>query len=183
MTVDDSPTVVGVDFGTLSARAVVARASDGAELGTGISEYRNGAIERTLPYSGQPLPADWALQDPADWRAALAVAVREALNDAVEYPASVAGIGTDFAASPAPSCGNTTLRRDSRTGSRRSRLLEDDEDTYRRTERWIEAADSIVWRSTGRLTTTSAPAPTTSCTASASAGTAQEQGTNEVTGP
>ncbi|MGH3281679.1 MAG: hypothetical protein ACRDNW_21420, partial [Trebonia sp.] len=44
-----SPLVVGVDFGTLSARAVVVRASDGAELGTGVGEYAHGAIERALP--------------------------------------------------------------------------------------------------------------------------------------
>ena len=54
MTADSTagqPLVVGVDFGTLSARAVVVRASDGAELGTGVSEYAHGSIERTLPFS------------------------------------------------------------------------------------------------------------------------------------
>ena len=84
MTADSStaghPLVVGVDFGTLSARAVVVRASDGAELGTGVGEYAHGSIERTLPSTRQPLPPDWALQDPADWRAALGTAVREALR-------------------------------------------------------------------------------------------------------
>ena len=52
MTADNTAgLVVGVDFGTLSARAVVVRASDGAELGTGVGEYAHGAIERTLPSS------------------------------------------------------------------------------------------------------------------------------------
>src|SRR6266700_7075534 len=81
---DTSPaTVVGVDFGTLSARAVVIRADDGTELGTGVAEFTSGAIERSLPIHGAgPLPPDWALQDPADWRFALGAAVRAALADA-----------------------------------------------------------------------------------------------------
>jgi L-ribulokinase len=90
--------VVGVDFGTLSARAVVVRAGDGAELGTGVGEYAHGAIERTLPSSRQPLPPDWALQDPEDWRTALSTAVADAMRDAGADPAAVVGIGTDFTA-------------------------------------------------------------------------------------
>ena len=50
MTADSStagqPLVVGVDFGTLSARAVVVRASDGAELGTGYSELVDPVVQR-----------------------------------------------------------------------------------------------------------------------------------------
>jgi L-ribulokinase len=92
------PLVVGVDFGTLSARAVVVRAADGAELGSGVGEYRHGSIERTLPATGQPLPPDWALQDPQDWRFALGASVRAALIDAGADPADVVGIGTDFTA-------------------------------------------------------------------------------------
>ena len=73
---------MGVDFGTLSARAVVVRASDGAELGSGLAEYAHGVDRAHAAVLGQPLPPDWALQDPADWRAALGTAVREALRDA-----------------------------------------------------------------------------------------------------
>jgi L-ribulokinase len=100
VTADDaaSPvTVVGVDFGTLSARAVVVRADDGAEMGAGVAEYASGVIESQLP-DGRRLPADWALQDPADWRAALGAAVRAAVRDAGVSVDSVAGIGADFTA-------------------------------------------------------------------------------------
>ena len=193
--------VVGVDFGTLSARAVVVRASDGAELGTGVGEYEHGSIERTLPSSRKPLPPDWALQDPADWRAALSAAVREALADAGADPADVVGIGTDFTACTVlpvlgdgtPLCEVPGLRDRphawpklwkhhaaqpqadrinelaharhekwiDRYGGRISsewefakalQLLEEDPDTYGRTERWIEAADWIIWELCGEET-------------------------------
>jgi L-ribulokinase len=55
--------VVGVDYGTLSGRAVVVRVSDGAELGTGVHDYPHGVLERELP-DGTELAPDWALQVP-----------------------------------------------------------------------------------------------------------------------
>jgi L-ribulokinase len=195
------PLVVGVDFGTLSARAVVLRASDGTELGSGLGEYAHGSIERTLPSSGRPLPPDWALQDPADWRAAIGTAVRAALHDAGADPSAVAGIGTDFTACTVlpvlrdgtPLCEIPELRMSphawpklwkhhaaqpqadritdlaharrekwiGRYGGRISsewefakalQVLEEDPDTYRRTERWIEAADWIIWQLCGTET-------------------------------
>ena len=197
----DNPLVVGVDFGTLSARAVVVRASDGAELGSGLGEYAHGSIERTLPSTRQPLPPDWALQDPEDWRTALGTAVRAALRDAGADPSAVVGIGTDFTACTVlpvlrdgtPLCEVPELRDRphawpklwkhhaaqpqadritdlahergekwiSRYGGRISsewefakalQLLEEDPDSYRRTERWIEAADWIIWQLCGRET-------------------------------
>jgi L-ribulokinase len=91
--------VVGIDFGTLSGRAVVVRAADGAELGTAVREYPHGVIERDLPASGAPLPPDWALQDPADWIDVLRTAVPDALAAAGVAPGDVVGIATDFTAS------------------------------------------------------------------------------------
>ena len=90
--------VVGVDFGTLSGRALVVRVSDGAEVGTAVHEYRHGVIDRELPATGQPLPPDWALQDPEDYREVLRHAVPEAIAQAGVDPASVVGIGVDFTA-------------------------------------------------------------------------------------
>src|SRR3954454_555469 len=91
--------VVGVDFGTLSGRAVVVRASDGAELGSAVHEYAHGAIERELPASGEALPSPGALQDPEDWLDVLRTAVPAALQAAQVAPGDVIGIGTDFTAS------------------------------------------------------------------------------------
>ncbi|NES16313.1 MULTISPECIES: ribulokinase [Micromonospora] len=89
--------VVGVDFGTLSGRALVVRVADGAELGTAVHEYRHGVIESALP-TGVPLPPDWALQDPEDYRDVLRHAVPAAVAAAGIDPARVIGIATDFTA-------------------------------------------------------------------------------------
>ena len=90
--------VIGVDFGTLSGRALVVRVTDGAELGTAVHEYRHGVMDTVLASSGRPLPPDWALQDPEDYRDVLRHAVPAAVADAGIDPAQVIGIGTDFTA-------------------------------------------------------------------------------------
>jgi len=88
--------VVGVDYGTLSARAVVVRASDGAELGSAVHEYANGVIDAVLPSTGAKLEESWALQDPGDWLEVLAIAVPAAVQAAGIDPADVVGIATAF---------------------------------------------------------------------------------------
>jgi len=90
--------VVGVDFGTLSGRALVVRVSDGAELGTAVHDFRHGVIDTALPATGRPLPPDWALQDPEDYREVLRHAVPEAVAQAGVDPQQVVGIGVDFTA-------------------------------------------------------------------------------------
>jgi L-ribulokinase len=92
------PLTVGVDFGTLSGRAVVVRVRDGAELGSAVFEYPHGVLDETLPATGRALPPDWALQVPADYVGVLRHAVPAALRDAGTDPADVVGIGTDFTA-------------------------------------------------------------------------------------
>jgi len=90
--------VIGVDFGTLSGRAVVVRASDGAEVGTAVCAYRHAVMDAKLAATGEPLPPDWALQDPGDYRDVLREAVPAAVRAAGIDPAQVIGIGTDFTA-------------------------------------------------------------------------------------
>ncbi len=91
--------VIGVDFGTLSGRAVVVRVSDGAELASAVHEYEHAVMDTTLASSGATLPPEWALQDPNDYRQVLRTAVPEAVKAAGIDPASVIGIATDFTAS------------------------------------------------------------------------------------
>jgi L-ribulokinase len=182
--------VVGVDFGTLSARAVVVDARDGNELGHGVFEYPHGVMT--------PEP-QWALQDPADYVEALRTAVPAAIADAGVDPADVVGIATDFtASSPLPVRADgtplseafpdrphafvklwkhhaaqrhadriNTLARErgepwlGRYGGRISsewafakalQVLDEDPEIYALADRWIEAADWIVWQLCGRET-------------------------------
>jgi L-ribulokinase len=43
------PAVIGVDFGTLSGRAVVVAVDDGTTLGSAVHEYAHGVLTETLP--------------------------------------------------------------------------------------------------------------------------------------
>ncbi|MEU5258804.1 ribulokinase [Amycolatopsis sp. NPDC021455] len=92
------PLTVGVDFGTLSGRAVVVRVRDGAELGSAVFEYPHGVLDETLPATGRALPPEWALQVPADYVGVLRNAVPAALRDAGVDGSDVIGIATDFTA-------------------------------------------------------------------------------------
>jgi len=98
MPVESSPTyVIGVDFGTLSGRAVVVRVADGAELGSAVHEYPHAVLTDALP-DGTRLGPDWALQVPADYIEVLQRAVPAAIEAAGIEPGQVIGLGTDFTA-------------------------------------------------------------------------------------
>ncbi|GAA3314568.1 ribulokinase [Arthrobacter ramosus] len=98
--------VIGVDYGTLSGRAVVVRVRDGKELGSGVFDYPHAVITEALPAdladvpdgTAVRLPGDWALQVPEDYRDVLRHAVPAAVRDAGIDPAAVVGIATDFTA-------------------------------------------------------------------------------------
>ncbi len=90
---------IGVDYGTLSGRAVVVRVSDGAELGSAVHPYAHAVMsERLDAADGRRLPPEWALQVPADYVDVLRIAVPAALADAGADPSRVIGIATDFTA-------------------------------------------------------------------------------------
>lgn len=90
--------VVGVDFGTLSGRAVVVRVDDGAEMGSAVHDYSHGVMDRELAATGARLPPDWALQVPGDYVDVLRQAVPKAVAASGVSASQVIGIGTDFTA-------------------------------------------------------------------------------------
>jgi L-ribulokinase len=94
----DDTFVVGVDFGTLSGRALVVRVCDGAEVGTAVHEYEHAVVDTVLPGTGEALPPEWALQVPADYVTVLRTAVPEAVAASGIDPERVVGIATDFTA-------------------------------------------------------------------------------------
>lgn len=190
--------VIGVDYGTLSGRAVVVRVSDGTELGSAVYEYPHAVMTETIPETDLRLPPDWALQVPQDYVDVLSNAVPAALAAAGINPAAVIGLATDFTACtmiPVASDGTplnelpefagrphayvklwrhhaasaqavriSTLAAErgetwlGRYGglissewefAKALQILEEDPDLYAAMDRWVEAADWIVWQLTG----------------------------------
>jgi L-ribulokinase len=94
----DEQYVIGLDFGTLSGRALIVRVSDGAELASAAHDYRHAVMDAELASTGKTLPPDWALQVPSDYVDVVKIAVPEAIRLAGIDPAQVIGIGTDFTA-------------------------------------------------------------------------------------
>ena len=86
--------VIGLDYGTLSARAVLCAVADGSEIASAVSEYRHGVMERALP-TGEPLPLDWALQHPSDYAEALYEIIPAVIGKSGVDPADIIGIGID----------------------------------------------------------------------------------------
>ena len=94
---------LGIDFGTNSARALVVRCSDGAEIGSFVANYRSGSQGVLL----DPEDAHLARQFPGDYPAALETCVRGALAAARRTrgfsAADIVGIGVDTTgSSPIP---------------------------------------------------------------------------------
>ncbi len=193
--------VIGVDYGTLSGRALVVRVSDGAELGSAVCEYSHAVMDTVLAATGEPLPPDWALQDPEDYLDVLREAVPAAIRAAGIDAAQVIGIGTDFTACtvlPVTADGTPLCQLEGLAGrphayvklwkhhaaqaqadrinelahstgqdwiaryggkissewqfAKALQLLDEDPGLYQRAQRWIEAADWIIWQLTGTET-------------------------------
>ena len=83
--------VIGIDYGTLSARAVVCRTSDGAVMGEAESVYPHAILYDHLP-DGTPLPPEWALQHPQDYLDTFMDAGADAVTVHAEIEADVGEI-------------------------------------------------------------------------------------------
>lgn len=188
---------IGLDFGTLSGRAVLVAASDGAEVAESVFDYPHGVMDSQLP-SGLKLPPDWALQHPQDYIDVFAHTVPAVLRQSGVAAADVVGIGIDFtASSPMPTTTdgtplcflddlwdephayiklwkhhaaqrqadqiNETARQMGerwlpRYGGKISsewffskllQILQERPDIYAQIDRFVEAADWVIWQLTG----------------------------------
>ena len=88
---------IGVDYGTLSGRAVLVNARTGQELADAVYEYPHAVMDEQLP-CGVKLGTDWALQHPQDYLDVLAHTIPEVLRKSGVSADDVIGIGTDFTA-------------------------------------------------------------------------------------
>ncbi len=99
---------IGLDFGTLSGRAVLVDARNGDEIAESVFEYPHGVMDEALP-SGKRLPPDWALQHPQDYIDVLAHTIPAVLEQSGVAPDAIHGLGIDFtASSPMPTTDDGT---------------------------------------------------------------------------
>lgn len=197
---------IGIDFGTLSGRALLADAGSGEEILSVVYDYPHGVMDTALP-CGKKLGQDWALQHPQDYLDVLAHTIPALLEQSGVAPGDIIGIGTDFTACTmipvksdgTPLCtlpeyaGNPHAwvklwkhhaaqdhaNRLNEIAARRNeswlknyggkissewavpklwQVLEEAPEIYDAMDRWIEAADWIVWQLTGRETRNSCTA-------------------------
>ncbi len=86
---------IGIDYGTLSARALVVEIGTGREVGTAVMNYPHAVMDEKLP-SGKKLMPDWALQHPDDYLQCMQYVVPKAMEDAGVNADDVVGLGVDF---------------------------------------------------------------------------------------
>lgn len=190
---------IGLDYGTLSCRGIIAAVADGEQIASAQFVYPHGIMDTSLP-CGTALPPGWALQHPQDYLDALRCILPELLRSSSIAPEQIIGVGVDFT-----SCTMLPVKQDGtplcflpeyekephayaklwkhhaaqnqadritalasqrnepflrRCGDKVSaqnafpkllQLLEEAPDLYDAMDLWVEAADWIVWRLTGRL--------------------------------
>jgi len=93
----DKRYVIGIDYGTLSGRAVLMDALTGQEMAVSELAYPHAVMDKALP-SGQPLPDQFALQHPQDYLDVLSHVISEVLAQSGIAPEQVVGLGLDFTA-------------------------------------------------------------------------------------
>jgi len=90
---------IGIDFGTLSGRAVLVDVESGAELATATLDYPHAVMDTYLPDGATRLGPDWALQHPQDYLDVLATTIPSVLKQASISAEDVIGVGIDFTSS------------------------------------------------------------------------------------
>ena len=89
---------MGIDFGTQSARAVIADVSDGREISSSVMEYSHGVMSGTL-FDSVPLENGCALQHPGDYLECLAYITKDSIEKSGVAPEDIIGVGVDFTSS------------------------------------------------------------------------------------
>ena len=89
--------VIGIDYGTLSGRAVLLDAENGKEIEESEFAYPHGVMDRELP-CGKKLDDHFALQHPQDYLDVLRYVIRDVLAKSNISAECVAALGIDFTA-------------------------------------------------------------------------------------
>jgi L-ribulokinase len=88
--------VIGLDFGTLSARAILVNTKTGEEAAVSVFGYQDAVIDKYLPGTNIEIPREFALQNPRDYMEALECLLKDVWKKAGIKPDQVVGIGVDF---------------------------------------------------------------------------------------
>jgi len=86
---------LGLDYGTLSCRAVLADVKTGEELASVVFDYPHAVMDEALP-NGTKLGTDWALQDPQDYIDAYSYTISKVIEESGVDAADIVGVGIDF---------------------------------------------------------------------------------------
>ena len=197
---------IGIDFGSLSGRALLLDISTGEEMASSVYEYPHGVMDKELP-SGEKLESDYALQHPMDYLEVLYHTIPQVIRSSGVDPKDIVAIGTDFTACTMIPCkaDGTPLcfldkykhnphawvklwkhhaaqyeaNRLNEIAEQRGeewlknyggkissewaipklmQICDEAHDIYTAMDRWIEAADWIVWMMTGNETRNSCTA-------------------------
>jgi len=92
------PYTIGLDYGSLSCRGILADIRDGRIVAEAEFSYPHGILTDSLP-DGTPLNGSWCLQHPADYLSALDHILPNLLKKGGVLPSQIIGIGVDFTAS------------------------------------------------------------------------------------
>ena len=90
--------VIGIDYGTLSGRAVVVDVKDGRQLASSVYEYPHAVMNSKIP-CGKKLPADWALQHPKDYLEVLENTLPDVIQKSGVSGSDIIALGIDFTSS------------------------------------------------------------------------------------
>ena len=82
---------IGIDFGTLSGRAVLVRVADGTVVAESALSYPHGVMDEALP-DGTPLPPKFALQHPRDYLDVLCTTVSDVIRQAEVSPEEIEAV-------------------------------------------------------------------------------------------
>ncbi len=88
---------LGIDYGTLSGRALLVDVRTGEEVAVSEYEYPHGVMAEQMT-CGVKLPPDFALQHPRDYLKVLEVCIPDVIRKSGADPKDIIGVGVDFTA-------------------------------------------------------------------------------------
>jgi len=89
---------LGIDFGSLSGRALLVDVATGEEVADSMRNYTHGFIEESVPGTTEKLPPDWTLQHPQDYLEVLEETIPDVIRKAGIDASDIIGVGVDFTA-------------------------------------------------------------------------------------